>query len=592
MPASYMDRCIKVDLTKGTSEVCEPDKALQRDFVGGKGLGLALLCGSGLAEPFSPANPLIFLTGPLTGTSINTSNRSCAVTRSPLTGGFLDSHAGGHYGTAIKRAGYDYIYIKGAAKSPVYVRVTPKGAEILEASNLWGKGCIETENALQGRHPGSKVASIGPAGEKLVRFACITTEKYRQYGRGGAGAVMGSKNLKAVVVEGKEKINYHNPDEFSNLNKVLLKELMAHPNRQRRYDLGTTMWIRMGQEMGHFLPTRNFKMGEFPGYERLTSETMKNDLGWKSCGCLNCAIQCSKMAKWDGKEVEGPEYETVAYLGSGCEIADAKAVAEANLLCDDLGLDTISAGVTISFAMEAAEKGLLSAEDNRAIKFGSSESLLALVKKIAMREGIGDILAEGTRIASRKIGKGSDYFAIQIAGMEISGVNPLGCYSMALALATSDFASHTRFWSATDEMSGRLALETLPKYTADGQDDVNVRNCLIVCDFLPFGLDRLAPFVEAGTGQKTTREILMAVGERIHALARAYNMRAGRTHADDALPARFHEEEMCAGLLRGKRLTREFFEGQLQEYYRLRGWDEQGRPTNETMERLGIDGLI
>ncbi len=590
MATSYQNKFLEIDLTTGSIETGEPDRDEMEKFIGGKGLGLSILNRIDRSDdPFDSSNPMIFLTGPLTGTAMTTSNRSCLVTRSPLTGGFLDSHAGGKYGTAIKGAGYDYIIVKGKAQKPVYIHVTPSEAMILDAENLWGKGCFETEDILKDKHPQSEIASIGPAGENLVRFASISTDKSRQFGRGGTGAVMGSKNLKALVIEGKEKIDYNEPDNFKELSRGLNKDVLNHPNRAKRFDLGTVMWVRMGHEDGHFLPTRNFQKGQFDGYEGITSEAMKAELGgWKSVGCFNCVIQCSKVARWDGYEFEGPEYETTAFLGSGCEIGDAKAVAKANYMCDDLGLDTISTGVTISFAMEAADKEILSPEDNASIKFGSVESLHNTIHKIAHREGIGDILAEGTRIASRKIGKGSEYFAIQIGGMELSGVNPLGSYSMALALATSDFASHTRLWSASDEMAGNLELDKLPSYIAVGQDDVNIRNCLIACDFLPFGLDRLAPLVEAATGFRTTKESLMEVGERIHHLARAYNLRTGRTHADDILPGRFHEEESFAGLMNGKKISKELFESQVQEYFKVRGWDEEGRPTRETMERLGL----
>ncbi|MCK5038529.1 MAG: aldehyde ferredoxin oxidoreductase family protein [Thermoplasmata archaeon] len=589
MDTCYQNKYLEIDLGTGTVRTGEPDISLFEKFVGGKGLGLALLSKHKIVEPFDPANPLIFLTGPLTGTSMTTSNRSCLVTRSPLTGGFLDSHAGGKYGTAIKGAGYDYIIIKGKANSPVYIHVSPEGIEILDAGNLWGKGCFETEDEIKKVYPDSQIASIGPGGENLVKFACISTDKSRQFGRGGAGAVMGSKNLKALVIEGKEPTNYHDPAKFRELSKALTKDVLNNPGRNKRYALGTMMWVRMGHEDGHFLPTRNFQKGQFDEYEKITSEAMEKELGgWKNTGCFNCAIQCSKVAKWDGYEFEGPEYETTAYLGSGCEIGDAKAVAKANYLCDDLGLDTISAGVTISFAMEAASKGLLSDADNKAIKFGSIESLHETIRRIAFREGVGDILAEGSRIASQKIGKGSEYFAIQVAGMELSGVNPLGSYSMALALATSDFASHTRLWSCSDEMAGNLDMETLPVYIAAGQDDVNVRNCLIVCDFVPYGLDRLAPLLEAATGIGATKESLLAIGERVHHLARAYNMKTGRAHADDVLPGRFHEEESFAGLMNGKKIPREFFEAHLQDYYKVRGWDSEGKPTKETMDRMGL----
>ncbi|MDG6220569.1 MAG: aldehyde ferredoxin oxidoreductase family protein, partial [Candidatus Thermoplasmatota archaeon] len=561
-----------------------------RKFIGAKGVGVSLLVEQDTSkDPLEGGNPLIFATGPLTGTTIQTSARSTVVTRSPLTGGALDSHAGGHFGPALRRAGWDYVSIRGASKDPVYLVISPDGVEFRDAGDLWGKDAFETEKTLRSRHEKSKVACIGQAGENLVRFAAICTELYRHYGRGGAGAVMGSKKLKAVVATGSEKVAYADHEKYRELSMKLTSELKEHPNAKKRYELGTMMWIRMGQEIGRFLPTHNFKHGQFEHYENITSETMRKELGWKSMGCYGCGvILCSKFAKWDGKEMEGPEYETTAYLGSNCELASAKEVATANWLCDKYGLDTISSGVVISFALECAEKGLLSPEDNQRLKFGDAESVYALIEEIALRKGLGDVLAEGTRIASKEIGQGSEYFAIQIGGMELSGVNPLGSYSMALSLATSDFASHTRFWSATDEMNGNLKLETLAPYIIAGQDEVNARNSMVVCDFLPYGFDRLAPFLNASTGFDYTVDEIKMVGERIQSMARKYNMEKGRTHADDTLPARFFEEPSCAGLMEGKKIPRDFFEKQVQEIFETRGWDKNGMPKKETLKRLGL----
>jgi len=402
---------------------------------------------------------------------------------------------------------------------------------------------------------------------------------------------MGSKKLKAVVVKGSGRIEHFDNDEYKKLTKQLTADLKEHPGAKRRYDLGTMMWIRMGQEEGRFLPTHNFKKGGFEHYEKITSETMSKELGWTNTGCFGCGvIRCSKVSRWDGKQMEGPEYETTAYLGSNCELASAEAVAQANWLCDKYGLDTISTGVTISFAMECAEKGLLSEGDNQRIKFGSAAASHSLIEQIALREGIGDILAEGTRRASGTIGQGSDHFAINVAGMEISGVNPLGCYSMGLALATSDFASHTRFWSATDEMTGQLELEKLPAYIKAGQDEVNARNCMVICDFLPFGFDRLIPFLNASTGFDYTADKIEQVGERISTLARLYNLRTGRTRADDTLPPRFFEETSCAGLMEGQKIPRELFNRQVEEIFALRGWDENGMPRPETLKEQGLEG--
>ncbi|MCK4537800.1 MAG: aldehyde ferredoxin oxidoreductase family protein [Candidatus Krumholzibacteria bacterium] len=584
-----MDRCLSIDL--GTSESTEGnlDSKIVETYVGGKGLGLKLL--SDLApevDSLSPDNPLIFVTGPFTGTLVQTSARSTLVTKSPLTNGFLDSHVGGHFGPMLKRAGYDYVMIKGKADGPVYLNITPGGCEILDAKGLWGKGIFETEKTLKEKHPGSKIASIGPAGENKVLFACIGCDMYRHFGRGGAGAVMGSKNLKAVVVSGDRKITYADDEGFRSLAKKLTEDVMNHPNAKKRYDLGTMMWVRMGQEDGHFLPTRNFQECLYDDYENISSEKMKAELNWKSVGCFNCVIRCSKMAKWDGHEMEGPEYETTAFLGSGCEISDARAIAMSNLICDDLGLDTISAGVTCSFAMECYEKGLLKDTGGLELKFGNINAQQELLKRIARREGIGDTFANGTRLASREIGQGSEYFAINTFGMELSGVNIKGCMSMGLALATADFASHTRLWTASAEMNGELTIELLPDYVTVGQDDVNIRNSLVVCDFLPYGLDRLAPLLASATGIEYTPESLMKTGERIHNLARLYNLRNGRTGKDDTLPGRFFEEEMTAGLLKGQVMTREFFGDLLQKYYKRRGWDEDGVPTRAKLEQLGL----
>ena len=591
MTGGYMGRFVEVDLTRGTSEVGTLDPARLKNWVGGKGLGLSLLWELDRSDdPLDSGNPLIFLTGPLTGSGVQTSARSCLVTRSPLTGGALDSHAGGLFGAWFKRTGHDYMIIKGASSKPVYIHLTKSGATIEDAADLWGKGCTDSENALKEKHKGAKTATIGPAGENLVKFACITVDYSRNYGRGGAGAVMGSKKLKAVVVEGNDPITYHDPARFKELSSQMAKNIVEHPSKKRRYELGTMMWVRMDQEIGGFLPTKNFKHGQWDEYEKITAEATAKALGWEHCGCFGCRIQCSKRAKWDGKMIEGPEYETAAYLGSGCLINDPKAIAEANWLCNDLGLDTISAGVTISFAMEAAEKGLLGSDDNGSIKWGSPQSVYDLIKKIASRKGIGDVLAEGTRRASKKIGKGSDYFAIQIGGMELSGVNQLGSYSMLLSLATADFASHTRFWSCSDEMAGKLKLDALAKYIADGQDEVCSRNSLIVCDFLPYGFSELAPFAEAATGMATTKESLQELGQRISALARLYNLRTGRTHADDlAIPGRFVNEESVSGLMKGKKVPLDQFERHVSEVFEARGWDSEGRPTAETLDRLGIN---
>ncbi len=595
MMKGYTNRYLHVDLTARKFQIGVPKQELFEEFIGGKALGLKLLLNDKLVthDPYSPENPLIFLTGPITGSLVQTSARSALVTKSPLTGTFLDTHAGGHFGPMIKRAGFDYLYITGKSKTPVFLHITENDVTFEDAGKLWGKGIFETEKKLSESYPKAKIASIGPAGEHRVRFACIGTELYRQFGRGGAGAVMGDKNLKAVVVEGDRKIEYHDKDGFMSLNRELTADIMKHPNRQRRFDLGTMMWIRMCQEEGKFLPVNNWSEVQSKDYEKITSETMKKELNWKSVGCFNCNILCSKMSHWDKYEVEGPEYETTAFLGSGCGIFNAAAVAKANYLCDDLGLDTISAGNTISFAMEAFERGLLTTKDTDKIelKFGNADAVFALLEKISLRQGIGELLADGTRIAARRIGKDSDYFAIQTAGMELSGTNIKGSSSMGLGLATSDFASHTRVWSSTAEMRGQINYESAPQWIISAQDEIHTRNSLIVCDFFMFGFDKILPVLEKLTGKRYEEKDAMRLGEKVSALTRMYNMKNGRTRKDDTLPRRFFEEKHEAGIFKDQKMSKEIFDKWVDTYYEKRGWDNGGVPTNGKLSELGLARL-
>jgi len=585
-----MNRWLEINLERRSSHTGELDDRLVSEYVGGKGLALRVLSGLAFsAASLAPGNPVILATGPLTGTHTPTSARSTLVTKSPLFEGPLDSHVGGTIGSKIKEAGFDYIVLKGRSTRPVIVHVSPKGVKFLEADALWGKGIFETEETLKGLYPSASVVSIGPAGENLVRFANVANDKYRHYGRGGAGAVFGYKRLKAIMVEGTEKPNYKAPKLFFALNRALVKDVLNHPDTKLRSELGTMMWIRMGQETGRFLPVRNLQECVSDDYESVSAERMKEELRWKRTGCPGCPIRCTKISEWDDKSLEGPEYETTAFLGLGCGVADAKTIAEANWLCDDLGLDTISCGATIAFAMECNERGLLSTKETAGLRFGNGRAVLETIELIGGRKGIGDILAEGTRRAATMLGKDAERSAMSVRGMEISGVNPKGSLSMGLVLATADFASHTRLWTATDEMLGNITIEELPTYVANGLDTINARNSLIVCDFLPFGLDRLAPLLSAATGLDFSEEGLMLVGERISNLARMMNIESGRERNHDTLPERFFTERMCSGLLEGQILTHSTFDSLVSDYYAQRDWDNQGKPSKEKLASLSLD---
>ena len=587
---SYTGKWIHIDLSAGKHEVGETDRNLLEKYIGGKGLGFALL--ESMApnpKPFGPENPLIFVNGPFTGTRVQTSARTCLVTRSPLTGSILDSHCGGHFGPRLKAAGFDYLVITGKAEKPVYIYLTDENVEIKDASDFWGKGIFYTHDELLNRHSGRnpRVACIGPAGENLLKIACIGVDKYRQYGRGGVGAVMGSKNLKAIILDGSAPVNYYDKEKFQDMNSKLTKDILNNDGIKFRRQKGTMKCVRSGQEY-EFLPTRNFQKVQFDDFERISSETCREELNWVDTGCFNCAIQCSKIARWDGHEIEGPEYETAAFLGSGCEISDCKDLTWANEICDDLGIDTISAGVTCSFAMECFEKGLIKDWGNLKLEWGNAAAQREFLKLMVRREGIGDIFANGTRIASQRIGKGSEEFAINIFGMEISGVNPKGSLTMGVVLSVADFASHTRLWCTETEMGPDFKIEDIPQTAADGLDEINTRNCLIICDFVPYGLDRLAPILNAVTGFNHTPESLREIGARITNLARRYNLRNGRKHKDDILPERFFKEESLSGFMRGKKLDKEFFKSIIQKYYVVRGWNEKGEPTEEVLKKYGL----
>jgi len=577
---SYTYKCLYVDLSTGTIQEKESDRELIQEFIGGKGLGFALL--EQLApnvSPFAPDNPLIFVNGPFTGTKVQTSARTALVTKSPLTNSMLDSHCGGNFGPMLKAAGFDYLVITGKSEKAVYLYISDKKLEINSAAGLWGKGIFITTDLLTSKHQGinPRVAAIGPAGENLSKIACVGVDKHRQYGRGGAGAVMGSKNLKAIVVDGQTKIKYADEARFLELNKKFTKDILVQDGIKFRRKNGTMKCMDSGQAY-EFLPVRNFKEVVFEDVKKINSQAAREELNWKDTSCYNCDIRCSKWARWDGHEIEGPEYETTAFLGSGSLVNSIKDVAWANEICNDLGLDTISTGISCSFAMECYEKGLLEDWDGLQLEWGNAEEQRKFIQKLAMREGIGEIFADGTREAARKIGQESETFAINTYGMEISGVNPKGCLTMGVAMAVADFASHTRAWITEQEMGPEFKIEDIPATVAEGLDTVNVRNCLVICDFVPMSLERLAELLNAGAGSNHTGDTLQQIGSKLTNLARKYNLRNGRTYLDDTIPERFFEEVNLGGFMKGQKLDRVLYKSLISEYYRLRGWNKEGIP--------------
>jgi len=594
----YFGRALDLDLSSGEQKMYDVPERIIKEYVGGKGLGARILYDElepGV-DPLSPLNVLIFVTGPLTSTIAPTSGRWAVVTKSPHTGVFLDSQVGGHFGAALRRAGVDVLIVRGKAESPVYIYVENGKAELRDAGHLWGKGIIGTEDELKRIHPGCKVGSIGPAGEHLVTFSMIGFDYFRQAGRGGAGAVMGSKNLKAVVVKPGGEVKYYDKSAMQSIVSRLLELIRENSVLKQRTEIGTPMWVKMAND-GGFLPTRNFSKGVYECYEDVSGEAMKQRIWVKNKACYGCPIACGKLTrvregKYKGNEVEGPEYETVALLGSNCEIRQIESVAFLNRVCDDLGLDTISAGGVLGFAMECYERGLLKDTDGLQLHFGNEEAAAKLLMKIAYQDGIGKIFSRGVRQAAREIGQGSDKFAIHVKGLELPGVEPRGSWGMALAFATADRGGcHQRAWTPTAELKGllpRFSTEQVAKFIRETQNERSVCFSLVLCDFVPFTPADFSELLFDATGISLSMEEYMVTGERIWNLTRMFNVREGITRKDDTLPQRIMEEPSPEGPAKGKVISKEILDEMLDEYYGLSGWDKNGIPKDETLERLKL----
>ncbi|MFX1283319.1 MAG: aldehyde ferredoxin oxidoreductase family protein [Promethearchaeota archaeon] len=594
----YMGNYLDVNLSTGKIIESSLNRTLAEQFIGGKGLGAKILYDTlkPRVNPLNPDNILLFMTGPLSGTSVQTSGRWCIVTKSPHTGIYLDSQIGGKFGHRLKRAGFDFIIFRGKADSPSYLAVSSEQVEIRPANELWGKGTYEVERILRKRHDGSEVCTIGPAGENLVTFASIMTDRTHMAGRGGVGAVMGSKNLKAVVAGGSQKIEALNPDRFKELTRAFRKKVRENPGVKRRHEIGTVMWVKMANDAG-FLPTRNFQSGVFENAEAISGERMRDEFVIGHTACYGCLIACGKTTRFDegkyaGLEVDGPEYETSALLGASCGIGDLGAIAKSNQICDNLGIDTITAGGTIAFAMECSEKGILDQKDVENLEFGNADAQHKMLHLIAERKGIGELFAKGSLVAAKKIGQNSADFAIQVKNLELAGVEPRGSFGMALAYATSDRGGcHQRCWTPGAELSGiltRFSMKGVPKFVKESQDERAACFSLVLCDFLPFDIDEMVEMLNIATGFSYTPESYLMTGERIWNIIRLFNTREGMTTFNDVLPARFYQDEAPEGEPRGKRINLEDFERAKAEYYGLRGWDREGIPTKEKLATLDL----
>jgi aldehyde:ferredoxin oxidoreductase len=597
----YAGKILRVDLSSGETWTEPLAPELVENYIGGRGFAARIIYDETKgADPLGPENRLVFASGPFAGVFIPAGGKLTIAAKSPATGLYGDANIGGHIAAELKYAGYDAIVIKGAAAKPVYLYIDDDKVEIRDAAPFWGTGAIESETALKDELGEEfQVCTIGQAGENLVKYACVSHDIGRQAGRTGVGAVMGSKNLKAVAVRGSQTVPVADVDALRRIGKEMLLKVKADPGLQVWHDYGLTSVATWANSIGAF-PTRNFRSGYFEGIEGIDHHAAKDRIIVGSKACFGCPMACGKFSrvKERGVWVEGPEYETTALIGGNCAIDRIEDVAYANYLCDELGLDTISAGNVVGFAMECFERGVIdeSQTDGLTLRFGDVKAFAALVNKIARREGIGAILADGVRHAAAVWGQGSEAYAIQIKGLEWSGYESRGAPAMMLAYMTADIgAHHNRAWAITFDMAqGREKVEGKAAKVIELQHIRPLFDCLGACrlPWVEMGLDLAyyAQLFPAITGRDRSWEDLLLVSERVYNLTRAYAGREmpGFGRANDYPPERFYTDPVPTGATEGSLITREKIEQLLDDYYQLRGWTTDGMPTPATLQRLGL----
>jgi aldehyde:ferredoxin oxidoreductase len=590
----WTGKTLIVDLTTGAIATDTLDMDIACDFIGGRGVGARLLWDlvGPEVKPFDPENVLIIATGPITGTGFQTSNRFSVSTKSPLSGTVLDANSGGHWGMRLKRAGYDLMIIKGRAPEPVYMEISPDKVELKDAKHLWGKTVSETSEALGQNKNKRNVLCIGPAGENLVRFAAIMNDVSRAAARGGPGAVMGSKNLKAIVCEGNERVDYEDKDRFRFVQYEATKMLKANPITSQAFpDFGTSVVMNIINAIGA-LPTRNFQESEFENAEAISGEAMTDQILVKNDACWACPIACTRVTKTsNGKEGEGPEYETMWAFGAACGVDDIEAIAEAGYACNDLGMDTISAGSTIACAMELTERGLLDSD----LRFGRADLLVKAMEDVAYRRDVGDELAEGSARLAEKCG--APELSMSVKSLEMPAYDPRGMQGQGLLFATSNRGGcHMRGNMLGAEVLGlpklidRFQVQGKASFVILHQDTAGVLDSLVACKFANIAVaeEYFARALTALTGVEFPTGELIQAGERIWNMERLYNIREGFSRADDTLPPRLLTEP-AGGASEG---WVSHLEPMLVEYYRARGWDENGVPKPAKLEELGLLDLV
>ena len=613
----YKGKILRVGLSREKISIESLGDLFYRRYVGGEGFVAYFLLKElkpGV-DPLGSENKLIFAAGPLTGTSVAGSGRNSVGAKSPLTGGFGEAEVGGYWGAELKHAGFDAIIFEGKAESPVYLWVHDGEAEIRDASHLWGKDTGDTQRIIQ-EELGDKlvrVAQIGPGGENLVRYACMINDLHHAAGRTGMGAVMGSKNLKAVAVRGHEKAKVADAEKLKELAKWLIQDMKKEWSEH--HDFGTGIdamesYVKLGN-----LPIRNFRDGDFPNAKALDPRTIKETISIGMESCYACPVRCKKVVKveepWRVDPIYGgPEYEALAAFGSNCGVDDLKAVCKANEICNRYTLDVISTGVTVSFAMECYENGILTDTDTGRVKlnFGNAQAMVQMVEMIGGREGLGDLLAEGVKRAAEKIGKGAERFAVHVKGQEVPMHDPRLKRGFGLGYAVSptgaehmDNLNDMYITNVHDLEEVVVPLGILEPIPLEDLGPKKVRaliyvvnsktldNCLLLCYIAPWTYNYIqkTEMIRAVTGWKTTMWELMKVGERTLNMARVFNVREGFTKNDDWLPERFFHPK-TSGALSETAVDPTKLEKARSTYYEMMGWDENGVPKRAKLQELDV----
>jgi len=613
LPGGYNGKILRVNLSDNGISVETIDELFCRKYLGGAGFVSYFLwkeLKQGI-DPLGADNKLILALGPVTGVSLPGSGRHCVGAKSPLTGGIAKSEVGEFWGSELKLAGYDAIIIEGRSAKPVYLWIHDGEASLRDASHLWGQKTKEAQQTIRTELEDKRVrvALIGPAGENLVRYACIMHGLFDAAGRGGLGAVMGSKNLKAIAVRGHQAPQIAEPERLKELRQWLLANMqLVHVF----HEFGTGAPMEKWESTGN-LPVRNFRDASFPGVKKISAVTVRDTIRIGMEACFGCPVRCKKTVKVEepypvDPAYGGPEYETLAALGSNCGIDNLKAIAKGNELCGAYSLDTISTGGVIAFAMECFENGLLSVKDTRGIelRFGNDEAMLKLIELIARREGIGELLAEGTARASQSIGGQAQEFAIQVKGLEAGMHEPRMKPGLGLGYMVNPHGAdhccnmHDTMYVTQEQMQalrplgmlepvpvGDIGPRKVALFKAVHLEQI-VFDSLVLCAFLPYTFEQVADIVAAVTGWDTGVMEQLRVAERILTVARLYDIREGFTEADDTLPRRFFQSKTSAAL-DVKPLDPAKFEKAKSYYYTLMGWQARtGIPLPEKLEELDI----